>query len=424
MAKKQKVIFLGGSSNPTRVVLPAVTQAAHGFVAGDVLKLSGTTWSKAIATSVANATAIAVVESVTTDTFIPVLGGRITLSGLTAGIYYLSDTTAGLLTLTAPTTVTSYLVTVLRAVSATEGYVEIESPLTLAAITPDDITGTMPVSKGGTGLTALGTPGQVPKVNAGGTALEYDDPTPGVGDVTAASSFGTDNRVLRSDGTGKGVQSSGAAINDSGEIQVLGDSVQGSLGLSDAHATTPKTIRLTVPATITDEYNVVFPGTIPTAGQVMRVASVTGTVVTLEHVTPLVNGGALGTPSSGTLTSCTMKDQLGVACSDETTAITAGTGKLTFRMPFAMTLTAVRASVTTAPTGAALVIDINENGTSILSTKLSIDASEKTSTTAATAAVISDTALADDAEMTIDFDQVGSTIAGAGVKVTLIGTRS
>jgi hypothetical protein len=113
-----------------------------------------------------------------------------------------------------------------------------------------------------------------------------------------------------------------------------------------------------------------------------------------------------------------------VAPSDETTAITTGTAKLTFRMPFAMTLTAVRASVTTAPTGSTLTIDINESGTTILSTKLTIDASEKTSTTAATAAVISDTALADDAEMTIDFDQVGSTIAGAGVKVYLIGTRT
>ena len=113
-----------------------------------------------------------------------------------------------------------------------------------------------------------------------------------------------------------------------------------------------------------------------------------------------------------------------VACSDETTDITTGTAKVTFRMPFAMTLTEVRATVTTAPTGAALIVDINEGGASILSTALSIDASEKTSTTAATPAVISDSALADDAEMTIDFDQVGSTIAGTGVKVYLIGTRT
>lgn len=114
---------------------------------------------------------------------------------------------------------------------------------------------------------------------------------------------------------------------------------------------------------------------------------------------------------------------IGIACSDETTVITVGTAKATFRMPYAMTVTGVRASVTTAPAGSTIIIDINDGGTTILSTKLSIDATEKTSTTAATPAVISDTALADDAEITVDFDQVGSAIAGAGVKVWLIGTR-
>jgi hypothetical protein len=125
--------------------------------------------------------------------------------------------------------------------------------------------------------------------------------------------------------------------------------------------------------------------------------------------------------SSGTLT---VPVEIGLACSDETTALTTGTAKVTFRMPYAMTVTAVRSSVTTAPTGSTLVVDINEGGTSILSTKLSIDATEKTSTTAATAAVISDTALADDAEITIDIDQIGSTVAGAGLKVWIIGRRA
>lgn len=113
-----------------------------------------------------------------------------------------------------------------------------------------------------------------------------------------------------------------------------------------------------------------------------------------------------------------------LACSDEATALTAGTAKVTFRMPCAVTLSEVRASVGTAPTGSVLTVDINEGGSSILSTKLTIDAGEKTSTTAATAAVISDSALADDAEITIDIDTVGSTIPGAGLKVTLIGTRA
>ena len=112
-----------------------------------------------------------------------------------------------------------------------------------------------------------------------------------------------------------------------------------------------------------------------------------------------------------------------ISCSDETTALTTGTGKVTFRMPSAGTLTAVKATLTTAPVGSAFIVDINEAGTSVLSTKLSIDDGEKTSTTAATSAVISDSALADDAEITIDIDQVGSGTAGAGLKVYLYITR-
>jgi hypothetical protein len=111
------------------------------------------------------------------------------------------------------------------------------------------------------------------------------------------------------------------------------------------------------------------------------------------------------------------QDWFVIAASDETTNLTTGTNKVYFRMPYAGTLLAVRASVNTAPTGSTIEVDINEAGSTILSTKLSIDASEKTSTTAAVPAVISDSALADDAEITIDIDQVGSTVAGKGLKV-------
>ena len=111
-----------------------------------------------------------------------------------------------------------------------------------------------------------------------------------------------------------------------------------------------------------------------------------------------------------------------LAASDETSDLTTGTGKVTFRMPNALVLSAIRASVTTAPTGANLIVDVNVNGTSVFKDDLlSIDAGEKTSTTAATAANIVTTALSDDDEISIDIDQVGSTVAGAGLKITLIG---
>lgn len=121
----------------------------------------------------------------------------------------------------------------------------------------------------------------------------------------------------------------------------------------------------------------------------------------------------------------TPTEHITIAVSDETTALTTGTAKVTFRMPYAFTLTDIRASVTTAPTGSTIIVDVNESGSTIMTTnKLSIDATEKTSTTAATAPGITDSSLADDAEMTIDIDQVGSTVAGAGLKVTLIGYRT
>lgn len=113
-----------------------------------------------------------------------------------------------------------------------------------------------------------------------------------------------------------------------------------------------------------------------------------------------------------------------IACSDEITALTAGAAKVTFRMPFAMTLGTVRASLTTAQGGGSiLTVDINADGSSVLSTRLTIDNAEKTSTTAAAPVVISSISLGDDAEITIDIDQIGDGTA-KGLKVYLIGVPS
>lgn len=109
------------------------------------------------------------------------------------------------------------------------------------------------------------------------------------------------------------------------------------------------------------------------------------------------------------------------AITDETTVIVTGAPVLTVRAPFAFTLTAVRSSLTTASSSGLPTVDINEGGTTILSTKLTIDANELTSTTAATPAVISDAAIADDASITFDIDVAGT--GAKGLKVTLIGTR-
>lgn len=124
--------------------------------------------------------------------------------------------------------------------------------------------------------------------------------------------------------------------------------------------------------------------------------------------------------STGTMT---LPIEIQAAASDETTALTTGTAKVTFRLPVAFTLTGVRASLTTAQaSGSIFTVDINQNGSSVLGTKLTIDNTEKTSVTAATPATITTSALTDDAEITIDIDQIGNGTA-KGLKITLIGTR-
>lgn len=109
-----------------------------------------------------------------------------------------------------------------------------------------------------------------------------------------------------------------------------------------------------------------------------------------------------------------------VAASDETSPLTTGTAKVTFRMPYAFTLNTVRASLTTASTSGLVVVDVKKNGASIFGTnKLSIDANERTSTTAATPPNLIDTNLSDDAEISIDITSAGT--GAKGLKVSLIG---
>jgi len=101
---------------------------------------------------------------------------------------------------------------------------------------------------------------------------------------------------------------------------------------------------------------------------------------------------------------------------DQTTALTTGT-KLTVRWR-GMTLTEVHTFLATAGTGAT-TFDLKDDGTSVFSTKPSIDSGEKTSTTG-TAAVISNPTIGDHSEMTMILDAVGTGAAGFGFNFTFV----
>lgn len=128
--------------------------------------------------------------------------------------------------------------------------------------------------------------------------------------------------------------------------------------------------------------------------------------------------GALAVPPG----SETESQSFTVACSDEVTPIAATGIVVTFRMAFAMTVTEMRASLTTGTTGS-FTVDVLESGASIFSTLLTFDASATTTVGAAVPPVISDPSLADDAEMEIEITNIGGG-AATGLKVTFIGIQT
>jgi hypothetical protein len=113
--------------------------------------------------------------------------------------------------------------------------------------------------------------------------------------------------------------------------------------------------------------------------------------------------------------------ELVVACSDLTTALTAVTAQMTFPWPRNVTLSSVHAFLVTPQTsGSIFTVDVNEAGSTILSTKITIDNGETDSTSAAAAPVLSDTGLAAMAKITVDIDQVGDGTA-KGLYLVFVG---
>lgn len=87
--------------------------------------------------------------------------------------------------------------------------------------------------------------------------------------------------------------------------------------------------------------------------------------------------------------------------------------------PKDLVITKAYASVKTAPTGANLIIDINKNGTSIWASTQANRLTVTTGNSSGTQTSFDTTTLSEQDLITIDIDQVGSTIAGADLVVLL-----
>ena len=88
-------------------------------------------------------------------------------------------------------------------------------------------------------------------------------------------------------------------------------------------------------------------------------------------------------------------------------------------VPKSLTIIKVYAYVKTAPTGASIIMDINKNGTSIWNStqanRITIAASSQNGTQTS----FDTTALVEGDILTLDVDQVGSTIPGSSVTVEI-----
>ena len=169
------------------------------------------------------------------------------------------------------------------------------------------------------------------------------------------------------------------------------------------------------------------------SGNVTTNANLTGDVTSSGNATTIATDAvdiamlsASGTASSSTYlrgdnswstVSVSTTESFIISASDELTSLTVGTGKTTFLMPYAFTLTAVKVSLTNTSTSGNPTIDINENGTSILSSPVAITAGQKSAV-----ASVGDSSLANLAEMTVDIDVAGTN--ASGLKIYLIGSQT
>jgi len=147
------------SSGGGTTVVRTITQTAHGFVANNVVRLSGSIFVLAQADNAVDAEVTGIVSQVIdANNFVLTTHGYATgLSGLTAGaVYFLSPTTAGALTTTEPSTPGQVSKPVLLADTTVTGYFFNFRGMVITP--PTSLTGLLP-PQAGNAYKLLGTDG-------------------------------------------------------------------------------------------------------------------------------------------------------------------------------------------------------------------------------------------------------------------------
>lgn len=100
-------------------------------------------------------------------------------------------------------------------------------------------------------------------------------------------------------------------------------------------------------------------------------------------------------------------------------ALTVTTGVSQLPMDQTWTIASVVARVSTAPTGASILVDVNKNGTTIFTTQANRPAIAATTNASSVVTNMNVTSLTAGDYLSIDVDQIGSTIAGSDLVVAV-----
>jgi titin len=128
-----------------------------------------------------------------------------------------------------------------------------------------------------------------------------------------------------------------------------------------------------------------------------------------------IQGPAGGGSSADPILFYTLSSETASASASDTVPV------LRIRAPFAFTITNIRASCSVSDGATSTVIDVHGNSdTTILSSKLIVEANEKSSTTSTFPVTVNLPNIADDSEISFYLDSIGS--ATRGVKIAIYGT--
>lgn len=122
--------------------------------------------------------------------------------------------------------------------------------------------------------------------------------------------------------------------------------------------------------------------------------------------------------TDGTLKASAVPHKQTLAYSDAGTLSTlVGTMRLYNDTTATWTILSVRASAGTAPTGASIIVDVNKNGTTIFTTQANRPTIAASANTSGKVTNMDVTTVAAGDYITVDIDQVGSTVAGSDLVI-------